>query len=132
MDDEKTIVYTAVYDNREAALADLETLEALHDRDMLGKYDAAVIDREDGKPHIVKRVAKPAYRIVPELFSGGSLPRKELHEAADELTDSEARLIVVGEPTLEKAFDEAITRALKTAKRSFGSAADDLVSTLKS
>lgn len=27
---------------------------------MIGKYDAAVIDRQDGKPHIVRRVDTPA------------------------------------------------------------------------
>jgi hypothetical protein len=132
MDSEKMIVYTAVYDNTDAALADLEALEKLHDRDMLGKYDAAVVDKESGKPHIVKRVDRPAYRVVPELFGGGTLPRKELHEAAAELTTGDAGLIVVGEPTLEKAFDEAVTRAVKTAKRSFDSIADELMVALKS
>ena len=132
MADENAIVYTAVYDDKNAALADLEALEELHDRDLLGKYDAAVIDKEAGKPHIVKRVDKPAYRVVPELFGGGTLPRKELHEAAAELTAHEAGLIVVGEPTLEKAFDEAVTHAVETAKRSFDSTADELLAAMKS
>jgi hypothetical protein len=132
MDSEKLIVYTAVYDNTDAALADLEALEELHNRDMLGKYDAAVVDKANGKAHIVKRVDRPAYSVVPELFGGGTLPRKELHEAAAELTTGDAGLVVVGEPTLEKAFDEAVTRAVKTAKRSFDSIADELVAALKS
>lgn len=75
MDSEKMIVYSAVYDNTDAALADLEALEKLHDRDMLGKYDAAVVDKESSKPHIVKRVDRPAYRVVPELFGGGDQRR---------------------------------------------------------
>jgi len=129
---ETTIVYTAVYDDKADALADLEVLEELHDRDLLGRYDAAVIDKEDGKPHIAKRVDKPAYRLVPELFGGGALPRTELHEAANELAGHEAGLIVVGEPTLEKAFDEAVTHAVKTVKRSFDAAADDLAAGLES
>lgn len=131
MDSEKMVVYTAVYDTKDAALADLAALEELHDRDMLGKYDAAVVDQENGEPHIVKRVDKPGYRIVPELFGGGTLPQKELHEAAAELKTGDAGLIVVGEPTLETAFDEAVTRAIKTAKRSFDSTADELVAALK-
>ena len=132
MANENTIVYTAVYDDKNAALADLDALEELHDRNMLGKYDAAVVDREDGKPHIVKRVDRPSYRIVPELFGGGELPRKELHDAANELTGSEAGLILVGEPTLEKAFDEAVTHAVKTAKHSFDTSADELLASFKS
>ena len=132
MGTDTTIVYTAVYDEKTQALADLGALEELHDRDLLGKYDAAVIDKENGKAHIAKRVDKPGYRIIPELFGGGALPRKELHEAANELEGHEAGLIVVGEPTLEKAFDEAITHAVKTAKRSFDTTADELVAGFKS
>jgi hypothetical protein len=132
MDEAKTIVYTAVYADKDAALGDLAALEELHDRDMLGDYDAAVIDKENGKPHIVKRVDKPAYRVVPELFGGGTLPRKELHEAAEELTGGDAGLILVGEETLDKAFDEAVTHAVKTAKHSFDATADELVSALES
>jgi hypothetical protein len=132
MGTETTIVYTAVYSDKSDALADLNALEQLHDQDLLGKYDAAVIDKKDGKPHIAKRVDNPGYRVVPELFGGGALPRKELHAAANELTGHEAGLIVIGEPTLEKAFDEAITHAVKTAKRSFDATADELVAAFKS
>lgn len=131
MADESTIVYTAVYDDKNAALADLEALEELHDRDLLGKYDAAVIDKENGKPHIVKRVDKPAYRVVPELFGGGALPRKELHQAAEELTGHEAGLIVVGEPTIERAFDKAVTGAAKVVKRDLDATTDEIASELQ-
>ena len=131
-EDTNMFVYTAIYEDKETALADLAALEKLHDEDMLGKYDAAVVDQEDGKPHIVKRVDKPSYRVVPELFGGGTLSRKELHEAAQELSGGEVGLIVVAEPTLEKAFDETVTHSVKVAKRSFDAAADDLVGALKS
>lgn len=132
MSEDNTIVYTAVYGDKDVALADLEALENLHDLEVLGKYDAAVVEKDDGKPHIVKRVDQPSYRVIPELFGGGTLPRKELHEAAEELATGEVGLIVVGEPTLEKAFDEAVTHAVKTTKRSFDAAADELVSAFKS
>jgi len=131
-DDGNMVVYTAVYSDKDAALRDLETLEGMHDRNVLGKYDAAVVDKEDGKPHVVKRVDKPDYRVIPELFGGGALPRKELHEAAEDLTGAEAGLIVVGEPTLEKAFDEAVTGAVKVAKRDFDATADELIGAFKS
>jgi hypothetical protein len=67
-----------------------------------------VIDQEDGKSHIVKRVDRPHIRVLPEIFGGGALPRKELDEAASELTSHEAGMIVIGEPTLEAVVDKAI------------------------
>ena len=77
---------------------------------MIGQYDATVIDKEDGKPHVVKRMDRPHIRVIPEWFGGGTLPRKELHEAAEQLTASQAGLIAVGEPTIEEALDKALTK----------------------
>ncbi|HUK67225.1 MAG TPA: hypothetical protein VLW50_00465 [Streptosporangiaceae bacterium] len=80
---------------------------------MIGKYDAAVIDKENGKPHIAKRMDRPRVRVIPEWFGGGTLPRKELHEAAEELTANQAGLIAVSEPTTEEGVDKALTGAAK-------------------
>ncbi|MGO9904105.1 MAG: hypothetical protein ACLPY3_00055, partial [Solirubrobacteraceae bacterium] len=66
-----------------------------------------------------------------EMFGGGTLPRKELKEAAQELTSDQAGLIVVGEPTLEKGFDKAITRTSRIVKRSVDATTDELVSELQ-
>ena len=95
---------------------------------MIGSYDAAVIDQENGKPHIVKRMDRPYIRVVPEWFGGGTLPRKELHEAAQELTTSQAGLIAVGEPTIEKAVDQALTGAAKVVKHTMDATADEITS----
>ena len=124
-------LYTAVYESVPPALADLDAIEELHEDEMIGKFDAAVIDQEDGKPHIVKRVDRPRVRIIPELFGGGALPRKELKEAAMELTSDEAGLIVIGEPTIEKGFDKAVTGAAKVVKRSLDATSDEISSELK-
>ena len=124
-------LYTAVYESVPPALADLDAIEELHKDEMIGKFDAAVIDQEDGKPHIVKRVDRPRVRIIPELFGGGALPRKELKEAAMELTSDEAGLIVIGEPTIEKGFDKAVTGAAKVVKRSLDATTDEISSELK-
>ena len=97
------VVYAAAYGSAEAALADLDAVEQLHKDEMIGQYDAAVIDKEDGKPHVVKRMDRPHIRVIPEWFGGGTLPRKELHEAAEQLTADQAGLIAVGEPTIEEA-----------------------------
>jgi hypothetical protein len=38
----------------------------LHKDEMIGQYDAAVIDKEGGKPHVVKRADRPRIRAIPE------------------------------------------------------------------
>jgi uncharacterized membrane protein len=128
---ENMVLYTAVYENVGDALDDLDALDQLHKDELIGKYDAAVIDQEDGKPHIAKRVDRPRIRAIPEMFGGGALPRKELEEAAQELTSDEAGLIVVGEPTIEKGFDKAITRTARIVKRSVDATTDELASELQ-
>ena len=90
------VLYTAQYDNVSAALTDLDAVEQLHKDELIGSYDAAVIDEENGKPKIVKRMDHPRIRAVPEAFGSGKLPRNELLDAAGELTANEAGLIVVG------------------------------------
>ena len=50
------VVYAAAYETVEAALADLDAIEQLHKDELIGQYDAAVIDQEHGKPHVVKRM----------------------------------------------------------------------------
>jgi len=79
------VVYAAAYETVEAALADLDDIEQLHKDETIGQYDAAVIDKENGKPHVVKRMDRPHIRVIPEWFGGGTRPRKELHEAAAQL-----------------------------------------------
>lgn len=123
---DNAVMYTAVYDDMSSALADLDTFEQLHEEEMIGDYDAAVVDKEDGKPHVVKRVDHPRINVIRELAGHGSLAHNELHEAADQLDDSQAALIVVGEPTIGKGFDQAVTHATKTAKHELETATDQL------
>jgi uncharacterized membrane protein len=124
-------LFTAVYESVSPALEDLGAIEELHEDSMIGKYDAAVIDQEEGKPHIVKRMDRPRIRVIPEMFGGGTLPRKELKEAAQELTSNEAGLVVIGEPTIDKAFDKAVTHAAKVVRRSLDATADEIEGELK-
>ncbi len=127
---DNSVAYVAVYDDVDSALADLDAFGELHDEDLIGKYDAAVIDRENDKPHIVKRVDHPLINVLPEVVGRGALPSGELRDAAKELDPGEAALIVVGEPTLAKGFDKAVTRANKVAKESFDASADTLADEL--
>jgi len=132
MAEKKTlVVYAAAYESVSAALADLDVIEHLHEDDVIGQYDAAVIDKQDGKPHVVKRVDRPRIRVIPEWFGGGTLPRKELHDAAQQLTANQAGLIAVGEPTIERGVDEALTQASKVVKRSVEATTDEITSELQ-
>jgi hypothetical protein len=130
-DSKRQILYAAAYENVTAALAALDAIEQLHKDEMIGSYDAAVIDKENGKPHIVKRMDRPRVRVIPEAFGSGALPRKELHEAAEQLTASEAGLIVVGEPTIEQALDKAIAGAADVVKRFVDATTDEVASELR-
>lgn len=125
------VVYAAAYGTVEDALADLDAIEQLHKDEMIGQYDAAVVDKEDGKPHVVKRMDRPHIRVIPEWFGGGSLPRKELHEAAEQLTATQAGLIAVGEPTIEKGLDKALTKAARVLKRTVEATTDEITSELQ-
>jgi hypothetical protein len=87
-----------------------------------------VIDQENGKPHVVKRMDRPHTRVIPEWFGGGTLPRKELHEAAEQLTASQAGLIAVGEPAIEQGLDRALTKAAKVVKRTVEATTDQITS----
>ena len=125
------VVYAAAYETVEAALADLDAIEQAHKDEMIGQYDAAVIDKEDGKPHVVKRMDRPHVRVIPEWFGGGTLPRKELHEAAEQLTADQAGLIVIGEPTIEEGLDKAFTGAARVVKRAIEATTDEITSELQ-
>jgi hypothetical protein len=130
-DAKQLMIYAAAYETADAALADLDAIEQLHKDQMIGQYDAAVIDKQDGKPHVVKRMDRPHIRVIPEWFGGGTLPRKELHEAAEQLTASQAGLIVVGEPTIEQGLDKALTKAGKVVKRTVEATTDQITSELQ-
>ena len=125
------VLYAASYESVSDALAALDDIEQLHKDKVIGQYDAAVIDKENGKPHIAKRMDRPGIRVIPEWFGGGTLPRKELREAAAELTETQAGLVAVGEPTIEKALDDALTGAAKVVKHTVDATADEIASELQ-
>jgi hypothetical protein len=54
-----------------------------------------------------------------------------LHEAAEQLTANRAGLIAVGEPTIEKALDGALTKSAKVVKRTVEATTDELTSELQ-
>jgi uncharacterized membrane protein len=124
-------MYAASYDSVSAAMDALDAIGELHKDAMIGSFDAAVIDKKDGKPHIAKRMDRPRINLIPEQFGGGKLPRKELKEAAEELTVNQAGLIAVGEPTIEKGMGKALGTADKVVKRDLDATTDEITSELQ-
>src|SRR5215470_15742277 len=74
---------------------------------------------------------RPHIRVIPEWFGGGTLPRKELHEVAEELTANQAGLIAVGEPTTEKDSATRYRCAAKVVKRTVEATTDEITSKLQ-
>jgi hypothetical protein len=75
---------------------------------------------------------QPRLRVISEWFGGGALPRKELHQAADELTADQAGLLVVsGEPVAEKALDKALAGAENVSKHKVDATIDQITSELQ-
>ena len=127
---EYVVVYAVTYPTVAAAQAVLGTIEHLH-KEVGGKYDAAVVDKENGKAHVVRRIDHPHVRVIPEWFGGGALTRKELNEAAEELLADEAGLIVVGEATIEPALDKALAGTAKVFKREINATVDQITRELQ-
>ena len=131
-DKDQLTVYAAAFSSVPDAEKALAAIEQLYKQGAVGTLDAAVIDKENGKPHVVKRLDRPRIRVIPEWFGGGALPRKELHETAEELTADRAGLLVVsGEPAIEKALDKALTGAAKVAKHKVDATIDQITSELQ-
>jgi uncharacterized membrane protein len=131
-DKDQLDVYAASFSSVTDAENALDAIEQLYKDGAVGTLDAAVIDKENGKPHVVKRLDRPRIRIIPELFGGGALPRKELHEAAAELTADQAGLLMVsGEPVAEKVLDKALTGAAKVVKHRVDATIDQIGSELQ-
>ena len=131
-DQDQPVVYSASFSSVTDAEKALDTIEQLYKNEAVGTLDAAVIDKENGKPHVVRRLDRPRIRVIPEWFGGGALPRKELREAAEELTAGQAGLLVVsGEPAVEKALDKALAGAGNVAKHKVDGRIDQITSELQ-
>jgi hypothetical protein len=131
-DKDQLDVYAASFSSVTDAEKALDTIQQLYKQGAVGTLDAAVIDKRNGKPHVVKRLDQPRIRVIPEWFGGGALPRKELHEAAEKLTADQAGLLVVsGEPAIEKALDKALAGTAKVTKHKIDATIDQITSELQ-
>jgi hypothetical protein len=116
---ENLIIYGAAYDDVDGALADLNRFEKLGAGELVGPYDAAVIDVRDGLPQVVKRMDRRTLELIPELVARGRPPIGVL---AEPLGVGETALVVVGLPELENAFKRAVRHPVLTSVRRLQSA----------
>lgn len=105
---EYVVVYAAAYPSVDAARAVLGKIEQ-RKHELSREYDVAVVDKENGQPHVVEHLEHPHAHIIPERFGHGLLTRKELNDAAEELTADEAGLIVIGWATIEPVLDQVFS-----------------------
>ena len=131
-DKDQLVVHVAAFSSVSDAEQALATIEQLYKNGAVGTLDAAVIDKKNGKPRVVKRMDRPGIRVIPEWFGGGALPRKEIREAAEELTADQAGLLVVSsEPVIDKAVDKALGGVGKVAKHKVDATIDQITSELQ-
>jgi hypothetical protein len=126
------VIYAAVYDDVDSALADLDAVDQMYEQNRLGEYGAAVIDKEEGKGHVVRRIDRPNTTAVEELLGTAVPSESQLERAANGLQGSTVGLIVIGEPKVdEKAWEESVTRASTVVKRDFSARTDAIAEQMK-
>jgi len=94
---------------------------------------AAEVGREDVAGRPPRRRTNPGQDDLESrgVLGGGTLPRKELKQAAAELTADQAGLVAVGEPTIEEGVDKALTGAAKVVKHTMDATTDEITSELQ-
>ena len=147
MSDKPVFLYAASYASLDDAEADYDALLDLHDADLVGTYDVAIINKdEEGKVHITKH-EKPTQHgawtgagvgaVLGILFppsiiataaigaaTGGvighlarGMSRSDMKDVGDLLDDERAALIVVGESKVGEQLDNDLQRAQKSVEK---------------
>lgn len=155
MAERPVFLYAAVYDDLADAEADYEAVLDLHAVGLVGTFDAAVIEKDDGKVHVHK-TEKPTQHgawtgiavgavagilfppsIVATAVAGGvaggvvghlwkGMSRGDLKDLGEALDDGDAALIVIGESKVEEQIEKAVKRAKKVIEKEIDAEADEL------
>jgi len=156
MSDKPVFVYAATYASLDDAEADYDTLLDLHDADLVGTYDVAIINKDaEGKVHVTKH-EKPTQHgawtglavgaVIGVLFppsiigaaavGAGSgalighfargMSRGDMKELGDVLDDGQAALIVIGESKVGEQLDKDLERAQKSVEKQVDADRKDL------
>jgi uncharacterized membrane protein len=160
MADRPVFLYAALYDDIPTAEEDYLAVFELHAAGVIGTFDAAVIEKSDGKVHVHK-TEKPTQHgawtgiavgalagiIFPPSIIGtavvggaaggvighlrGGLSRGDLKDLGDELEEGAAAIIVIGESKIEEQLEKAVKRANKLIEKELDAEADELERELK-
>lgn len=156
MADRPVFLYAAVYDNFADAEADYAAVSELHSAGVIGTYDAAVIEKQEGDKVKVHKTEKPTQRgawtgagvgaVVGLLFppaiigsaivgagAGGlvghlwhGMSRGDLKDLGDELDQGEAALIVLGESRIREQLEKVTRRANTLIEKQIDADGDEL------
>jgi len=154
--DNDTFIYVAAYPDEMSAQADYQVVKDLHASGIVGSYDAAVVTKDArGKVHENKDETATRHgawwgiaagaalgAIFPPSILGAAtvggiiggvsghlskgMSRDRVKELGDFIEPGEAGLVVVGESKLEKAVQDAVTRAERATAEELGVSAKDL------
>jgi uncharacterized membrane protein len=155
MADRPVFLYAAVYDDIADAEADYEAVFELHAAGLVGTFDSAVIEKEDGKVRVHK-TEKPTQHgawtgiavgalagilfppsIIGTAIAGGvaggvighlwkGMSRSDLKELGEAMDDGNAALIVIGESKVDERIEQAVKRAKKVIEKQIDAEADEL------
>jgi uncharacterized membrane protein len=155
MADRPVFLYAAAYDSIAEAEADFEAVFELHAAGAIGTFDAAVIEKSDGKVHVHK-TEKPTQHgawtgigvgaLVGILFppsilgaaavggvAGGvtghlwkGMSRGDLKDLGETLDEGQGAIIVIGESKLEEQLEKALVRANRLLEKELDAEADEL------
>jgi uncharacterized membrane protein len=152
--DRPVFLYAAVYDDLADAEADRDAVFDLHAAGAIGTFDAAVIEKEDGKVHVHK-TEKPTQHgawtgiavgavagilFPPSIIAGAvvggaaggvighlwrGMSRGDLKDLGEALDEGDAALIVIGESKIEEQIEKAAKRARKVIEKQIDADADE-------
>ncbi len=160
MADKPVFLYAAIYDRTEDAEADYEAVFGLHAAGAIGTFDAAVVEKQDGKVHVHKTekptqhgawtgiavgaiagILFPPSILAGAIVGGGAggvighlwrgMSRSDLKDLGEGLDEGNAALIVVGESKLDELLEKATTRARKVIEKEIDADAEQLKRELK-
>ncbi len=155
MADRPVFLYAAVYDDIADAEADYEAVFELHAAGLVGTFDSAVIEKEDGKVRVHK-TEKPTQHgawtgiavgalagilfppsIIGTAIAGGvaggvighlwkGMSRSDLKDLGEAMDDGNAALIVIGESKVDEQIEKAVKRAKKVIEKQIDADAAEL------
>lgn len=155
MADKPVFLYAAIYDRTEDAEVDYEAVFDLHAAGAIGTFDAAVIEKQDGKVHVHK-TEKPTQHgawtgiavgaiagilFPPSILAGAivggagggvighlwrGMSRSDLKDLGEGLDEGDAALVVVGESKLDELLEKATRGARKVIEKEIDADAEQL------